>query len=114
MSIGLDSWSFKMNTASQIQLSSAQTSWLGTADTMRVAIAGSGGLAYWIAHYLSTETYHSFIILSRAVMRNLKALIPPSTLLIGTSPSRIFQPEGGKLLLPITRMDQAWTSILLV
>lgn len=72
MSIGLDSWYFKMNTASQIQLSSAQTSWLGTPDTMRVAIAGSGGLAYWIAHYLSTETYHSFIILSRAVMRYLK------------------------------------------
>lgn len=34
---------------------------------MRVAIAGSGGLAYWIAHYLATETYHPFIILSRAV-----------------------------------------------
>lgn len=73
MSIGLDSWYFKMNTASQIQLSSAQTSWLGTPDTMRVAIAGSGGLAYWIAHYLSTETYHSFIILSRAPKPHLSA-----------------------------------------
>lgn len=41
---------------------------LATAPTMRVAIAGSGGLACWIAHYLATETYHPFIILSRAVM----------------------------------------------
>ncbi|KAA6406823.1 MAG: hypothetical protein FRX48_09321 [Lasallia pustulata] len=32
----------------------------------RVAIAGTGGLAYWIAHFLSTETFHPFILLSRA------------------------------------------------
>jgi hypothetical protein len=42
-------------------------SWQNPAFTMRVAIAGSGGLACWIAHYLSTETFHPFIILSRAV-----------------------------------------------
>lgn len=42
-------------------------SWQNSPLIMRVAIAGSGGLAYWIAHYLSTETFHPFIILSRAV-----------------------------------------------
>ena len=34
---------------------------------MRIAIAGTNGLAYWIARYLSTETSHQFILLSRAV-----------------------------------------------
>ncbi|KAI9735399.1 MAG: hypothetical protein M1818_006405 [Claussenomyces sp. TS43310] len=40
---------------------------------MRVAIAGSGGLAQHIAHFLN-ETPHLFIILSRAAKPNLEAL----------------------------------------
>jgi shikimate 5-dehydrogenase len=34
---------------------------------MKIAIAGTGGLARNIAHYLHYETQHQFIILSRAV-----------------------------------------------
>ncbi|OJD28384.1 hypothetical protein ACJ73_00193 [Blastomyces percursus] len=30
-----------------------------------VAIAGTSGLAQYIAHYISTQTYHQFIFLSR-------------------------------------------------
>ncbi|MCJ1306775.1 hypothetical protein MMC25_000418 [Agyrium rufum] len=40
---------------------------------MKIAIAGTNGLAFWIAHYLSTETYHSFILLSRAPKPSLTA-----------------------------------------
>lgn len=61
---------------------------------MRVAIAGSGGLACAIAHYLATETYHSFIILSRAVMRPHGVI--HLSVLTYASPSRIFRQEGGK------------------
>ncbi|KAI9781261.1 MAG: hypothetical protein M1835_004334 [Candelina submexicana] len=33
---------------------------------IRVAVAGTGGLAQYIAHYLDTETSHQFILLSRS------------------------------------------------
>lgn len=33
----------------------------------RVAIAGTGGLAYLIAHYLKTETNYPFILIGREV-----------------------------------------------
>ena len=56
-----------MNTEPQQNFPFPQAAWIQTVSTMRVAIAGSGGLASWIAHYLATETYHPFIILSRAV-----------------------------------------------
>lgn len=41
---------------------------------MRVAVAGSNGLAYSIAHAISTLTYHQVIILSRAVLGALSHL----------------------------------------
>lgn len=34
---------------------------------MKVAIAGTGGLAQYIAHHIETGTYHQFILLSRSV-----------------------------------------------
>lgn len=34
---------------------------------MRVAIAGTCGLAQFIANFLATQTYHTFIVLSRNV-----------------------------------------------
>lgn len=34
---------------------------------MKVAIAGTGGLAQYIARYLAADTYHQFILLSRSV-----------------------------------------------
>ncbi|KAI9873543.1 MAG: hypothetical protein M1830_000294, partial [Pleopsidium flavum] len=40
---------------------------------MRVAIAGTGGLAQYIAHYLATGTFHQFILLSRAPKPQLTA-----------------------------------------
>ena len=41
---------------------------------MRVAIAGTNRLAYWIAYYLTLEDQHRFIILSRTVCTNLFVL----------------------------------------
>jgi hypothetical protein len=38
---------------------------------IKVAIAGTGGLAQYIAHYISTQTYHQFIILSRQVRHDI-------------------------------------------
>ncbi|KAI9709300.1 MAG: hypothetical protein M1820_003420 [Bogoriella megaspora] len=32
---------------------------------MRIAIAGTGGLAFWIAHYIQQETPHQVLLLSR-------------------------------------------------
>jgi len=34
---------------------------------IKIAIAGTSGLAQYIAHYLSTQTYHQFVFLSRKV-----------------------------------------------
>lgn len=34
---------------------------------IKIALAGTGGLAQYIAHFISTQTYHQFIILSRNV-----------------------------------------------
>ena len=56
-----------MSASSQRSNLQVQESYFHASNTMRVAIAGSGGLACAIAHYLATETYHAFIILSRAV-----------------------------------------------
>lgn len=39
-------------------------------DMIKVAIAGTGGLAQYIAHYLAAETSHQFILISRAVCRD--------------------------------------------
>lgn len=36
-------------------------------STMRVAVAGTGGLARLIAHFISEETSHGVVLLSRAV-----------------------------------------------
>ncbi|KAI9717678.1 MAG: hypothetical protein M1812_004623 [Candelaria pacifica] len=40
---------------------------------IRVAVAGTGGLAQYIAHYLDTETSHQFILLSRSPKPQLRA-----------------------------------------
>lgn len=37
---------------------------------MKVAIAGTNGLAECIAYYLSAQSYHQFVILSRWVSLN--------------------------------------------
>jgi hypothetical protein len=37
---------------------------------MRVAIAGTCGLAQFIANLLATQSYHTFIVLSRNVSRS--------------------------------------------
>lgn len=34
---------------------------------MRVAIAGTGGLAWWIAHHIHEDTGHQLLWLSRSV-----------------------------------------------
>jgi hypothetical protein len=34
---------------------------------MKVAIAGTNGLACWIAHFLADDGHHPFIMISRAV-----------------------------------------------
>jgi len=34
---------------------------------MKVAIAGTNGLARWFAHFLASDGNHQFILLSRAV-----------------------------------------------
>jgi tetratricopeptide (TPR) repeat protein len=36
-------------------------------STMRIAVAGTGGLACLIAHYINEETTYAFVLLSRAV-----------------------------------------------
>jgi ketopantoate reductase len=36
-------------------------------STMRIAVAGTGGLACLIAHFISEETTHGVVLLSRAV-----------------------------------------------
>lgn len=39
-----------------------------TKPTMiKVAIAGTNGFAQYIAHFVTTQTYHQFVILSRTV-----------------------------------------------
>jgi len=42
---------------------------------MKVAIAGTGGLAQYIAHYLAAGTYHQFILLSRTASARFTWLI---------------------------------------
>lgn len=41
-------------------------------STMRIAVAGTGGLACMIAHCISEETNHPVVLLSRAVCRSPK------------------------------------------
>ena len=41
----------------------------GTPKAMKVAIAGTNCLAYWLAQCLSSHISHQFIILSRSVCR---------------------------------------------
>ena len=36
-------------------------------STMRIAVAGTGGLACLIAHFINEETTHGVVLLSRAV-----------------------------------------------
>lgn len=91
--------------------SSTQEARLGAVPAiMRVAVAGSGGLAYWIAHYLSTETYHPFMILSRAV-GPIWSGWSIEQLLTVISLNPISQPKAGKSSLLITRMDQAFSLV---
>jgi hypothetical protein len=47
-------------------------------STMRIAVAGTGGLACLIAHFINEETSHSVVLLSRAVSGRI--LDPPPTI----------------------------------
>ena len=38
-----------------------------TGSMIKIALAGTSGLAQYIAHYISTQTYHQFFFLSRNV-----------------------------------------------
>ena len=46
---------------------------------MRVAVAGTNGLAEWIAYYLSAQQYHQFVILSRWVSLRFPLAIASTT-----------------------------------
>lgn len=43
---------------------------------MRIAVAGTGGLARLIAHYIAEETSHQVVFLSRTVWTEAGVLVP--------------------------------------
>lgn len=47
-----------------------------TPKMMRVAIAGTGGLALLMAHFVNEDTSHQLVILSRSVSLATKPLFP--------------------------------------
>ena len=56
---------------------------------MRVAIAGTGGLAYWIAHHIRAQTGHQLVLLSRNVRKFQRYLQISTPLMIDSQIQRL-------------------------
>jgi hypothetical protein len=75
---------------------------------MKVAIAGSNGLAQYIGHFIETTTSHQFILLSRRVSSTVCAW---STLTANqTRKTKVSRSEDGKSSSPTIRTQQTFNS----
>lgn len=69
-----------------------------TGSMIKIALAGTSGLAQYIAHYISTQTYHQFFFLSRNVSEHTLPLFEsvPYVDRCIHSPVPPYPPEDGK------------------